>query len=100
MGGELETMYVCSQDPLTGSAACNGTEHSNDTGLAGLSVPAQKLRRPITSGQTTLSSREALHQRVLFVQRAHTSASATHARVYATIGNRAQRLGRLAQAGQ
>jgi hypothetical protein len=54
VGGELETVYVCSEDPVIGTAACNVKQHTNDTGLAGLSVASQAFT-PITHGRTTLA---------------------------------------------
>jgi hypothetical protein len=51
IGGEVTSVYLCSDDPLVSNSACNGVEHHNGTDLDQLSEPYQQ-GRPLLAGNT------------------------------------------------
>ena len=58
IGGRVNSRFICNDDPLVTSAACNGVGHTNETGLEALSGAYQEFR-PITKGKTTLAEATA-----------------------------------------
>jgi hypothetical protein len=60
VGGAVASLYWCSADPIVGSAACNGHQHKNDTGLEQFSEPFQ-AHKPLLAGRTTLAEATKLN---------------------------------------
>ncbi len=59
IGGEVRSVFLCSDDPMITTAACNGADYHNNTGLFALDE-AWKANRPITRGRTSMAEAVAL----------------------------------------
>lgn len=62
VAGSVQSIYLCSADPIIGPAACNGDAHENEIALDQFSQ-AFLAHKPLLAGRTTLAEATKLNQK-------------------------------------